>query len=49
MDNYRQMSVLSQQKEFRALQTSDGHSLLFCIGDDQVFYLIREVSGTSTG
>lgn len=48
MTNYLHAELISPQKKFEALQTSDGHSLLFAIGTDNTFYLIREESGTST-
>jgi hypothetical protein len=48
MTNYLHAELISPQKKFEALQTRDGHSLLFAIGTDNTFYLIREESGTST-
>lgn len=47
MKNYLHAEVLSPQEKFEALQTSDGHSLLFGIGTDGVFNLVREESGIS--
>ncbi|MBD2329772.1 hypothetical protein [Alkalinema sp. FACHB-956] len=48
MTNYLHAEIISPQAKFEALQTNDGHSLLFSIGTDRAFYLIREESGTST-
>ena len=47
MKNYLQAELISPQEKFEALQTGDGHSLLFSIGTDGVFYLFREESGKS--
>lgn len=44
MMNYRQSSILSPQKQFQAIQTSEGRSLFFCIGTDDILYLVREQS-----
>lgn len=49
MDNYLQSESISPQSVFQSLQTQDGHSLLFSIGTDQVFYLIQEKSDSQTG
>jgi hypothetical protein len=47
MTNYVHAEIISPQKKFAALQTSDGLSLLFSIGTDDVLWLIRETSGKS--
>lgn len=47
MENYVQAEIISPQAKFEALQTSDGHALLFSVGTDGVFYLTREESGKS--
>lgn len=47
MTNYVHAEIISPQKKFAALQTSDGLSLLFSIGTDDVLWLIRETSGQS--
>ncbi|GAA2104534.1 hypothetical protein GCM10009841_22640 [Microlunatus panaciterrae] len=49
MQNYLQAEILSPQAKFEALQTSQGTSLLFSIGTDQVFYVTREVAGDRAG
>lgn len=49
MSNYMQADTLAPDKKFEALQTVDGHSLLFSIGTDGVFYLTEEVTGEKTG
>ncbi len=47
MTNYLQAELISPQKKFEALQSSDSHSLLFSIGSDGVFSLFQEESGKS--
>ena len=47
MTNYTHAEIISPQKKFEALQTVDGHSLLFSIGTDGIFYLVSEESGKS--
>jgi hypothetical protein len=47
MTNYVHAEIISPQKKFAALQTSEGLSLLFSIGTDDVLWLIRETSGQS--
>ncbi|WP_291985247.1 hypothetical protein [Candidatus Accumulibacter sp. ACC007] len=47
MTNHLQAEVISPQAKFEALQSSDGHSLLFSVGTDGAFYLTREASGQS--
>lgn len=49
MTNYLQSVVVSPQKKFQALQTSDGNALLFSIGTDDVFYLNAQTPGSKTG
>ena len=49
MKNHKQADVMSPQKKFEALQTTEGDSLFFSIGTDNVFYLTRETTGDKTG
>ncbi|MBU1052573.1 MAG: hypothetical protein KKC46_01950 [Proteobacteria bacterium] len=49
MQNYLQAEVVSPQKNFEALQTGDGLTLLFAIGTDDVFYLIEQKSAHKIG
>ncbi|HEX6098964.1 MAG TPA: hypothetical protein VF432_21800 [Thermoanaerobaculia bacterium] len=49
MKNYKQALVMSPEKQFEALQTATGSSLLFSIGTDGVFYGTAETSAHSTG
>ncbi|RIW12899.1 hypothetical protein D0X99_17525 [Algoriphagus lacus] len=48
MTNYLQAELISPQAKFEALQSADGHSLLFSVGTDGVLYLIADDSGEST-
>lgn len=47
MTNYLQAELISPQKKFEALQTSQGFSLLFSIGTDGAFNVIRDQNATS--
>ncbi|MCJ1316563.1 hypothetical protein MMC15_001884 [Xylographa vitiligo] len=47
MQNYIQGEIVSPQGKFEALQTSDGHALLFAISTSGVFNVVAESSGTS--
>ncbi|MEO1416260.1 MAG: hypothetical protein AAFW00_13325 [Bacteroidota bacterium] len=49
MQNHKQAVVMSPQKKFEALQSTEGHALFFSIGTDGVFYLTREKTGEDTG
>ncbi|MEH2252716.1 hypothetical protein [Nostoc sp.] len=49
MQNYKQAEVVAPDAQFEALQTNEGHSLLFSIGTDNVFYLTKESVDHSTG
>ncbi|MEG4574225.1 hypothetical protein QUA56_16270 [Microcoleus sp. N3A4] len=49
MPNYKQAEVVAPDAQFEALQTNEGHSLLFSIGTDNVFYLTRECVDHPTG
>ncbi|KAB8212011.1 hypothetical protein BDV34DRAFT_184546 [Aspergillus parasiticus] len=50
MQNYVQGELVPATGKFEALQTDDGHALLFAIGDSGVFHVIVEESGvTQTG
>lgn len=49
MVNFKQAKVVSPQEKFQALQTSDGHSLLFSISTDHIFYLTQQTLGTAGG
>ncbi|KAL2846701.1 hypothetical protein BJY01DRAFT_263261 [Aspergillus pseudoustus] len=46
MQNYIQGELISPSGRFRALQTGDGHGLLFAIDSAGVFRVIEEQSGT---
>ncbi|KAL7942627.1 hypothetical protein V8C42DRAFT_331485 [Trichoderma barbatum] len=47
MQNYVQGEIVSPMGKFEALQSGDGHSLLFAIDSSGVFHVIEEQSGTS--
>src|SRR5262245_50226424 len=47
MTNYLQAELIAAQAKFEALQTSDGHSLLFSVGTNGAFNVIREQSGAT--
>ncbi|MCJ1288432.1 hypothetical protein MMC26_007789 [Xylographa opegraphella] len=47
MQNYIQGGIVSPQGKFEALQTSDGHALLFAISTSGVLNVVAESSGTS--
>jgi len=47
MTNYLPAELISPQEKFEALQTEDGHSLLFSIDTNGIFSLIQEQSGES--
>jgi hypothetical protein len=49
MNNQKASTVVVPDKQFEALQTSDGSSLLFSIGVDSILYCTREVSGDTHG
>ena len=49
LTNYIQSEVVSPDKKFEAIQSPDGHSLLFSIGTEGVFYLIEEMPSLATG
>ncbi|KAH8429184.1 uncharacterized protein LDX57_006853 [Aspergillus melleus] len=50
MLNYVQGEIVSPTNKFEALQTQDGHALVFAIDSSGVFHVIQEQSGlTSTG
>ncbi|GMQ29588.1 hypothetical protein Aconfl_22310 [Algoriphagus confluentis] len=48
MTNYLQAELISPQAKFEALQTADGHTLLFSLGTDGTMYLIGDASGQTT-
>ncbi|KAK8098880.1 uncharacterized protein PG998_012121 [Apiospora kogelbergensis] len=48
LDNYVQGEIVSPYSKFEALQTDDGHALLFAIDTSGVFHVIKEQSGTSS-
>lgn len=48
MTNHLQAELMSPQKKFEALQSNDGHALLFSISTDGILYLTREETGKST-
>ena len=47
IQNYIQGEIVSPQAKFEALQSSDGHTLLFAISTSGVFNVVAESSGTS--
>ncbi|QEC77563.1 hypothetical protein [Mucilaginibacter ginsenosidivorax] len=47
MTNYVHASVVSPLKKFTALQSNNGHALLFTIGTNGAFNLLKEDSGTT--
>jgi hypothetical protein len=49
MENQKHAVVAAPDRAFEVLQSQDGDSLFFSIGTDNVFYLTREVTKTSTG
>ena len=49
MKNQKHAVVMPPDKTFEVLQSDEGNSLFFSIGDDGVFYLTREVSQSSSG
>ena len=49
MENQKQAVVMSPGLAFEVLQSQDGDSLFFSIGTDNIFYLTREVTESSTG
>ena len=49
MVNFKQAKVVSPQEKFQALQTPDGHSLLFSISTEHIFYLTQQTSGIADG
>src|SRR5690554_7761833 len=49
MVNFRQTETVSPQKKFQALQTSAGYSLLFSIGNNDVFYLTQQTPKLASG
>lgn len=49
MKNYKQAAIMAPENKFEALQTNLGHSLLFSIGTDGVFYVTQESVGHETG
>lgn len=49
MKNNKQAAIMSPQAHFKALQTSEGHTLFFSIGTDGIFYLTRELPDSETG
>lgn len=49
MKNFLQAEIMAPDKKFEALQDKTGHSLLFSIGTDGVFYCTQESSGSEKG
>ncbi|KAJ5692268.1 hypothetical protein N7462_001691 [Penicillium macrosclerotiorum] len=47
MQNYVHGEIVSPRGKFEALQTGNGHTLLFAIDSSGVFHVIEEQSGTS--
>lgn len=49
MENQKHAVVMAPDLAFEVLQSQDGDALFFSIGTDNIFYLTREVTETSTG
>ncbi len=49
MKNYKHAEVMSAELSFDAIQSSEGLSIFFSIGTDNVLYATCEISATSTG
>jgi len=49
LKNHKHAKVMSPDSKFQALQTNEGHSLFFSIGDDNVFYVTKETTSEITG
>ncbi|MFL5805626.1 MAG: hypothetical protein ACJ8CR_28295, partial [Roseiflexaceae bacterium] len=49
MENQKHAVVMAPDLAFEVLQSQDGDALFFSIGTDNIFYLTREVTQTSTG
>ena len=49
MENQKYATVMSPGLAFEVLQSQDGDSLFFSIGTDNIFYLTRELTESSTG
>ena len=49
MKNQKAAEILPPQASFECLQTAEGHSIFFSIGDDKVLYTIFEKAGQTTG
>lgn len=49
MTNQKASTVVVPDKQFEALQTTEGHSILFSIGNDNILYCTREVPGDTHG
>jgi hypothetical protein len=49
MKNQKHAVVMGSDKQFEVLQSDDGDSLFFSIGDDGVLYLTRENSSSGSG
>lgn len=49
MENYQASEILTSDKQFAALQTTDGDSLLFSIGTGGALHVIREAPGEKSG
>jgi hypothetical protein len=49
MQNFKQADIMAPDRQFEALQTASGCTLLFSIGTDGVFYLTQETPGHVTG
>lgn len=47
IQNYIQGEIVAPAAKFEALQTDDGHTLLFALSTDNVFSVIIELSGTT--
>ena len=49
MANQKASTLIVPDKQFEALQTTEGNSLVFSIGTDGIFYCAREVPGDTHG
>lgn len=49
MDNHKQATIMSAQKQFQAVQSTTGLAVFFSIGTDDIFYITRQVDHSESG
>lgn len=49
LSNYKAAEIMAADSAFSALQTDEGHALLFSLGTDGACYLTREAAGSTAG